>query len=476
MSQAVREGVKVSTDVGHLFAVADGRGRPDFTPADVDALVDDLLAVLGPRGVTQLPRAVERASRDGSGMSPVITAQVADGELGVPDVVCYPRSVEEVPEIMRAAVRHNVPVTTRGKGTGNYGQVLPRFGGLVLDMTSLTTIHGLDPADTGAGTITADAGAQMLSLESYAWEHGHQLWMYPSTVQSTLGGFLGGGSAGTGTIVHGRNHEGFVTAVDIVPATEDARIIHHEGEDAQPYVHTYGVAGVIVRATVKVEPLADWRAVYASFPSRDAAFSAATEVMRARLQPRLMSADGPDIVAALPSDEAFVPGRGSVRGILDASRLDDFTRIVSSCGGRMEAVRTGINATVKLSTLSYNHPTWWLQKKEPGRWFHMECQGTAVVEHLDEVLAVYSTPLRSASFHLEVGNGMMFGMVNGPIDPGESVTSVRERIAAGVPQLEALGVSVHSPHQWYIDLEPDRVRALATDFDPHGILNPGRWM
>ncbi|MGO2514705.1 MAG: hypothetical protein ACTH8X_00985, partial [Corynebacterium variabile] len=38
-----------------------------------------------------------------------------------------------------------------------------------------------------------------------------------STVQSTLGGFLGGGSAGTGTIVHGRNHEGFVTAVDIVP-------------------------------------------------------------------------------------------------------------------------------------------------------------------------------------------------------------------------------------------------------------------
>jgi hypothetical protein len=44
----VHEGVKVSTDVGHLFAVADDSGRPDFSPTDVDALVDDLIAVLGP--------------------------------------------------------------------------------------------------------------------------------------------------------------------------------------------------------------------------------------------------------------------------------------------------------------------------------------------------------------------------------------------------------------------------------------------
>lgn len=147
----------------------------------------------------------------------------------------------------------------------------------------------------------------------------------------------------------------------------------------------------------------------------------------------------------------------------------------------MEASRTGINASVKLSTLSYNHPTWWLQKKEPGRWFHMECQGTAVVDRFEEVLDVYSVPdgggneLR-ANFHLEVGNDMMFGMLNGPVLPGESIDTVRDRIAAGVPQLEALGVSVHSPHQWYIDLEPDRVRRLAANFDPHGLLNPGRWM
>lgn len=466
-------GVRVETDVDHVFATATHDGCPDFTADDVDALVDDLIAVLGPRGVSQLPRALGRASRDGSGMSPVLSAQLAEGELGTPDVVCYPRRVEEVPAIMRAAVRRGVPVTTRGKGTGNYGQVLPRFGGLVLDMTSLTGIHGLD-ADSG--TITADAGTTMLTLEQYAWDRDHQLWMYPSTVQSTLGGFLGGGSAGTGTIVHGRNHQGFVTAVDIVPATEDARIIHLEGEDAQPFVHTYGVAGIIVRATVRVEPLQDWRCVYASFGSARGAFDAARAVLDARLQPRLMSADGAEIVDALPSDPALVRGRASLRGIVDADEVEDVAAIVASYGGQVEDVREGITQSVRLSTISYNHPTWWLQKKQPGRWFHMECQGNAVVDRLEEVEAVFTTPDGGGLFHLEVGNNMMFGMLNGRIDENESVAELKDRILAGVPELTALGVGVHSPHQWYIDLEPERVRALADTSDPHGILNPGRWM
>lgn len=470
--------VVVVTPDSHLFATATEDGRPEFSDGDLDALIDDLIEVLGPRGVSQLPRALERASRDGSGMSPVLSRQVSDGELGTPDLVCFPRSVEEVPHIVAAAVRHGVPVTTRGKGTGNYGQVLPRFGGLVLDMTSLTDIHGLGMLPDGSRTITADAGARMLALEQYAWERDQQLWMYPSTVQSTIGGFLAGGSAGTGTIVHGRNHQGFVTAVDVVMATDDCLelgdggIIHLEGEDAQPYIHTYGVAGIIVRATIRVEPLQEWQCVYASFPDHHSAFAAAKAVMTSGLQPRLMSADSAEIVDALPDDPALVPGRASLRGIIDESDLESFGSIVSRHRGRLEAVRHGINQSVKLSTISYNHPTWWLQKKYPGQWFHMECQGDAVVDRLAEVEAVYPGGL----FHLEIGNGMMFGMLNGRVPESGDPAETRAVIASGVPKLAELGVGVHSPHQWYIDLDVERIRALSESADPHGLLNPGRWM
>lgn len=441
---------------GPLLGVPTDEGRPDFGPTDVDALADDLLALLGPRGISSLPRAVSRASRDGSGMSPILSAQ----QLGAPDLVCYPRTPDAVPAIVRAAVRRGVPITVRGKGTGNYGQVIPRFGGLVMDLTSLTEIGEI--TDTA---ITAQAGARMINLEHAAAARGSQLWMYPSTVQSTLGGFLAGGSAGTGTIVHGRNHMGFVEALDVVFATEDAELIHLEGDEAQPFVHTYGVAGIIVGARVRIEPLQDWRSLYVSFDDHHAAFPALLAAAAVEPLPRLLSGDQATIVDALPADPALVKGRANVRGIIDARALKEVTDILAGAGGRVEAVREGIVQTVKLSTLSYNHPTWWLQHAHPDTYFHMECQGEALVTRVDEVESVYA----GGMVHLEAGYGTMFGMLNG-------VYRGPDDLVAGVEKLAALGVGVHSPHQWYVDLEPQRVQALAQHTDPGGLLNPGRWI
>ncbi len=429
--------------------------RPRFGRDNVDALIDELLALLGPRGVSTLDRALDRAARDGSTMSPILSAQ----PLGRPDVVCYPKAAQQVLAIVRAAVRHGVPITARGKGTGNYGQVVPRYGGLVMDMTSLSAIGKL--TDT---TVTAEAGARMINLEQAAWEAGRQLWMYPSTAQSTLGGFLAGGSAGTGTIVHGRNHMGFVESVDVVYGHENAELVHLTGPDAQPMVHTYGVAGIIVAATVRIEPLQDWKCLYASFDSQYDAFPAAMRAAAIEPKPRLLSADCARIVEALPADPAFAPGRASVRGIIDAAALDETIDVLVAAGGRIEAVRTGLAQTMRLSTLSYNHPTWWLQKAVPDTYFHMECQGEALVTRLREVEAVYP----GGMLHLEAGYGTMFGMLNGVYrDP--------EQVYAGVPALAELGVSVHSPHQSYVDLDADRVQALARTTDPKGLLNPGRW-
>lgn len=429
--------------------------RPRFGPGDLDALIDELLALLGPRGVSTLDRALDRAARDGSTMSPILSAQ----PLGRPNVVCYPKAAQQVPAIVRAAVRYGVPITARGKGTGNYGQVVPRYGGLVMDMTSLSAIGELTET-----TVTAEAGARMINLEQAAWDAGRQLWMYPSTAQSTLGGFLAGGSAGTGTIVHGRNHMGFVESVDVVYGHEDAELVHLTGPDAQPMVHTYGVAGIIVAATVRIEPLQDWKCLYASFDSHYDAFPAALRAAAIEPKPRLLSADCATVVEALPADPAFVPGRANVRGIIDAAALDETISVLVAAGGRIEAVRTGLAQTMRLSTLSYNHPTWWLQKAVPDTYFHMECQGEALVTRLREVEAVYP----GGMLHLETGHGTMFGMLNGIYrDP--------EQVYAGVPALAELGVSVHSPHQSYVDLDADRVRELARTTDPKGLLNPGRW-
>ncbi len=152
-----------------------------------------------------------KASIDGSTMSPILAPQLP---IGLADIVAFPKSAAQIAETVAAATRYGVPVTTRGRGTGNYGQGLPLLGGLVLDTSRARAI-----TEVADGCITAEAGTPMVQLERAATERGQQLWMYPSTVQSTIGGFLSGGSAGTGTIAHGANWEGFVLALDVVHAS-----------------------------------------------------------------------------------------------------------------------------------------------------------------------------------------------------------------------------------------------------------------
>lgn len=197
-----------------------------------------------------------------------------------------------------------MPVTPRGKGTGNYGQAIPMAGGLVLDMSRARAV-----VEVGDGFVTAEAGAPMVALERAAGATGQQLWMYPSTAQSSIGGFLSGGSGGTGTIAHGSNDAGFVLALDVVHATGSPELVHVEGEEAMRFVHNYGTAGVIARATVRLEPLQDWRGVYASFPDFTGALSVLREIGRLTPLPRLVSADTPEVTATLPEDPALPEGR-----------------------------------------------------------------------------------------------------------------------------------------------------------------------
>ena len=235
--------------------------------------------------------------------------------------------------MVAAAVRRGVPVTPRGKGTGNYGQGIPMAGGLVLDMSRARAV-----VEVGDGFVTAEAGAPMVALERAAEATGQQLWMYPSTAQSSLGGFLAGGSGGTGTIAHGTNDMGFVLALDVVHGDGSPELVHVEGDEAQRFVHNYGTAGIIARATVRLEPLQDWRGVFASFPDFAGALSVLRDMGRLQPLPRLVSADTPEVTATLPDDPAFPAGRASLRIIADERTVAAARALIEGAGGRVEDV------------------------------------------------------------------------------------------------------------------------------------------
>lgn len=423
-------------------------------PARVSALVSELQSALG--GAVSVDEGdLDRASIDGSHLSPVIAAQLP---LGRAQVVVTPASVDDIPVVVRAAVRHGVPITPRGKGTANYGQTLPMAGGIVLDLSRLRKV-----VEVGDGYLIAEAGAPMIAVEQQANRAGQQVLMYPSTAQSSIGGFVSGGSGGTGSIKHGMLHTGFVTALDVVHATDDAELIHVEGEETEQYLHKYGTVAIIARVTVRLEPLQDWRAFFASFDDYHDLVGVIMQIGRLDPTPRLVSGDGPVLAGALPADAAILPGKASLRAILDEATVAEATAIVEAAGGTVVDVRSGAQACIKLSMTSYNHPIEWLQKAYPNTYFHVEVLGDGLVDRLDELEAVYD----GGMLHIEAQQDRPIGMLAGRY-------STPEEVYAGFDRIAALGIGFHNPHQWYVDYEPEATRELAAQTDPTGILNPGK--
>ena len=143
------------------------------------------------------PAVLDRLSHDFYWYSPVLRPRLV-GKNG--DVAVQPVCVEEVLAVLRFAGERGVPVTVRGAGTGNYGQCVPLEGGIVLDLSLMDKLEEI----TSEGVAVCQPGLRLGALETEARKQGWELRMYPSTlVKASVGGFLGGGSGGIGSVTHG---------------------------------------------------------------------------------------------------------------------------------------------------------------------------------------------------------------------------------------------------------------------------------
>src|SRR6185312_12434502 len=105
---------------------------------DLDALRRDLDGIR----IEDNPAIVKQKSRDFFWYSPILKAEL---DHVTADIVVTPKEEAEVIRVLRACYRHDVPVTTRGSGTGNYGQAMPLSGGLVLNLAEMNKVKVIGP-------------------------------------------------------------------------------------------------------------------------------------------------------------------------------------------------------------------------------------------------------------------------------------------------------------------------------------------
>lgn len=194
-----------------------------------------------------------RKSRDYFWFSPLLKQRL---DRVMADVVVTPASETEVVQVLAACHRHQVPVTPRGAGTGNYGQAMPLSGGVVLDLKRLTGVQALagDRVAAGSGAVIGDLDRQLKASQQRA------LRFVPSTAQlATIGGFVAGGSGGVGSVRWGGlRARGNVLRVRLVTCEAQPRVIDLMGDDVLKAVHAYGTTGVVTEIELPTVESHDW--------------------------------------------------------------------------------------------------------------------------------------------------------------------------------------------------------------------------
>ncbi|MBT8417634.1 MAG: FAD-binding oxidoreductase [Silicimonas sp.] len=201
--------------------------------------------------------AIKAASRDFFWYSPVLKDRL---DHVVADFVVRPRDEAEVIEVLKTCYAHDVPVTTRGAGTGNYGQAMPLAGGCVMHLRHMDKVKEIHP-----GRVICEPGVLLKDLDAATKEHSSQeIRMFSSTwATATIGGFIAGGSGGVGSCTWGSLRDlGNIIRLRVVTMEAEPRILEFTGEELPRVSHAYGTNGIITEIEMPLAPAYDWTEMF----------------------------------------------------------------------------------------------------------------------------------------------------------------------------------------------------------------------
>ena len=415
---------------------------------------------------------VFKLSQDYYHFSPVLQPLLSD-KTG--DLVVRPASEAEVLRIAAACVKFKIPLTVRGAGTGNYGQCIPLKGGVILDTSKMNSIRWIKP-----GLACVEPGVKMSVFDKQARETGWELRMVPSTYRTaTIGGFIGGGSGGIGSITYGQLRDrGNLHAVRVVTMEDEPRVIELRGDEVQKVNHAYGTNGIITELEIPLAPAYAWAEIIVAFDD----FMTAANFGQA-----LGDADGiikklicvcawpiPAYFAAFR--EEIPEGKHCALLMVAESCLEPLQDLVREYGGTICYQKNAQAASkgAAIAEFTWNHTTLHARSADPSLTYLQTIfppdRGLKLIEEMynyygDEVL-----------MHLE------FLRINGrAIAAALQIVryTTESRLNEIIRYHEEQGAMIANPHTYI--LEDGGMKSINVEqlqfkelVDPYGLLNPGK--
>jgi FAD/FMN-containing dehydrogenase len=427
---------------------------------------------LGKIQIIDKPKQVKRLSQDYYYFSPILQDLFADKQA---KLVVQPQNEAEVLQVAKACVQQRIPLTVRGAGTGNYGQCIPLEGGIILDMTLMNQIQWFVP-----GIAVVQPGIKLADIDRATRPSGWEIRMAPSTYRTaTIGGFIGGGSGGIGSITYGQLRDrGNLRAVRVVTMEDEPQVLELRGDAVYQVAHAYGTNGIITELEIPLAPAYAWAELIVAFDDF---------MMAARFGQALGDADGLIkkliTIVADPIPTCFAafqgvipPGAHCALLMVSEESIGPLQDLIDQFHGTIVYEKSAEEASrgVAIWEYTWNHTTLHARTVDPSLTYLQTLfpgdHQLKLVEHLyhhfgDEVI-----------MHLE------FLRVSGRATPG-ALQLVRyttpERLQEIMRYHESHGAIIFNPHTYLIEdggmkqVDVAQLR-FKEKVDPYGLMNPGK--
>jgi glycolate oxidase len=420
-----------------------------------------------------------------------------------PEVVVFARSTSDVNRLLQFASVKKIPVTSRGGGFGYVGGCVPVRGGIVLSLVQMNRIKEVNFADAVAivepGVFTAGLKAAVRAQKLF----------YPpdpaSMKDCTIGGNVATNAGGPRCLKYGVTRN-YVIGLEVVLANGDVvrtggRVHKNKtGFDLIGlFVGSEGMLGVVTEITLRLLPLPPARATLsAAFATATQAAEAVQAIFAAGFLPASLEiADHFTLEAARRDLRKMIVPPGNAHLLVDLDGQEESVR--SEAEAIRELLATKKPNSLEIATGEADCEKLWALRRE----FSNSLRATGLTKLNEDVVVPRShlVDLMEFAEKLHAKHGFpiaCFGHagdgnihVNIMADRYNRDPAVRDKVEQALDdlfaQVLAWGGVITGEHgiglakkRWWPDATSEVARELHRKLkhalDPHGILNPGKFV
>ena len=199
----------------------------------------------------------------------------------VPDAVVFAQSHEQVSQLVNVCNQEEIPITARGRGTGTTGGTVPLRNGIVL---SLERMNSIIEVSAGNRYMVVQPGVINKQIQDIAGQEGFFWPPDPSSAAfCTVGGNLAYNSAGPRAVKYGTPRENTLGLQAVTGSGKTIRTGVFTTKGVVGYdltrllIGSEGTLGIITEAILKLTPLPEskrtLRAVYSGISAASRAVS-----------------------------------------------------------------------------------------------------------------------------------------------------------------------------------------------------------